>query len=305
VFLLQTEFVMRNIQGVGSQTSARQDRGLASTANQSLPLNALVNLEPSAEPTIMSNRTPTIFCWMLVTPETYEVDLLHLQLSKRSLSGCDGFAVYSNVTISMLLGSSALGTGFNMLLGSSNGKAWTGAMHFDTEPWSGYSKNRPIFTEVWRQVFADGHYRLYDWTVKLDADAILIPEKLRSILHHRHPFPGAAFLIAYNKMHGSLEVLSRGAMEAYAENPGACETNVASPREDEYLEACLVMLNVSRIIEPDILEDKAGYGHGSGSLSAEKLWPCNTSKAAVHPVKDPALWPTCFDACAGNHRTGI
>jgi len=288
VFLLQKEFRMRGV---------RQDVGLASTVHQSLPLSAVVKHEPSKELAIMRNRTPTIFWWMLVKPGTYEVDLLHLHLSKKSLSGCDGFAVYSNVTIDKILGSNAV----------FGGKAWTGPMEVESESWWGFAMNKPIFTHVWRQVFADGNYRLYDWTVKLDADAVLVPEKLRSILRQRHPFPGAVFLTARPPyLLGALEVLSRDAVSAYAENPGLCETGVSSPREDDYLQKCLQMLNVRRIHDLEILEEQAGYGGGmgSGSLSAEKLWLCNTSKAAVHPVKDPGLWPVCFDACAG-HRMDI
>merc|ERR1711972_1229851 len=42
--------------------------------------------------------------------------------------------------------------------------------------------NTPIFMKLWRQVIHDGMFRRTDWTVKVDADAVFLPGRLRAIL---------------------------------------------------------------------------------------------------------------------------
>merc|ERR1740121_710691 len=38
------------------------------------------------------------------------------------------------------------------------------------------------FMRVWQQVFEDGKYKSYDWTVKVDPDTVWLPDRLRSRL---------------------------------------------------------------------------------------------------------------------------
>jgi hypothetical protein len=54
-------------------------------------------------PDATESSLPSVFCFVFAVPNSFEVDLLKLHLSLDVIAGCDGFAIYSNVTPAVLL----------------------------------------------------------------------------------------------------------------------------------------------------------------------------------------------------------
>merc|ERR1712072_97895 len=81
---------------------------------------------------------------------------------------CDHYAVYSNTTDIGVKGLSVkvVRTDLDCKLG---GK-WLTRL------------NTPIFIKLWDQVVLDGQYSLAGWTVKLDADSVFSPQRLRELV---------------------------------------------------------------------------------------------------------------------------
>merc|ERR1719492_646553 len=76
--------------------------------------------------------------------------------------------------------------------------------------------NTDIFFAVWDRVIADGQFRRHAWTVKVDADCVFLPARLRMDLrHHREASNGMYVNNCKMGMHGPLEVFSRTAVQKW------------------------------------------------------------------------------------------
>jgi len=81
----------------------------------------------------------------------------------------------------------------------------------------GTAGNALLFMHLWDAVNAAGTYKLLDWTVKVDPDAVLLPDRLR---YHLKPRTGQKVFVRncnafpasgdFPMMYGSLEVISKG-----------------------------------------------------------------------------------------------
>merc|ERR1711920_284318 len=87
-----------------------------------------------------------------------------------------------------------------------------------TAGWGSYN-NIDAFTRVWKKVQDDGRWMKHDWIVKVDADAVFFPDRLKLHLDKlRTPRGSRVYLrnIDYEfKFMGALEVLTRQALERY------------------------------------------------------------------------------------------
>ena len=85
--------------------------------------------------------------------------------------------------------------------------------------------NAGLFVAVWDKVISGGRFRSYDWAIKVDLDAVIIPWRIRDNLRPR--VGGKVFVVNCNKfpdspnfpmMYGAVEVFSQAAMVQYALN---------------------------------------------------------------------------------------
>jgi hypothetical protein len=160
---------------------------------------------------------------------------------------------------------------------------------FDGLP-TGSVHNIDSFTNAWEQVKQNGRWKHYDWTVKVDSDAVFFPKRLRwHIDGLRTPMGAAVYLRNTEfKFHflGALEVLSREAMALYFERADQCDQYVGKEGgEDYWLLQCLEGIGVNYQYDPELLYDKYAAQNG-----CESTWA-----AAFHFYKTGASWIECHD----------
>jgi len=227
-------------------------------------------------------------------PHSYEQDLLILQHELHvSIFGCDAFAVYSNVVYEVFPGVSTHRVDSDL-------KCKIGG-EFKT------ALNTDIFIAVWKRILADAIYKSYDWTVKVDPDAVFFPERLRQILEsHPGGLEGRGVYLNNCKygMHGPVEVYSRNAVDAWGAGIGACQNYFSSLcsgaclwGEDMFIDQCLVrVVKVKRDDEFNLLvEDHCDPPPGWNA--------CNdVSKASFHPFKSTDGYRSCAASANASAR---
>lgn len=167
--------------------------------------------------------------------------------------------------------------------------ACEGTDTFDThEPKTG-------FKDIWEEVLKRGRYLFYHWTLKVDVDAIMVPDRMRQHLASA-PF-GEPLYIKNTKlnsvptMNGSVVTLSRTAVQMYFDNKAGCDLYVPVTEEPEFLRRCLDSLGASYMVDALLL------GPSRGGLDCS-----DPRRAAYHPVKDLVSWQCCFDIMSGNYH---
>lgn len=125
-------------------------------------------------------HVPTIYCFIAAMPRPKEIELVRAHIDLGMLTGCDGYAVYSNMSVGQLLGP-------DYETRVPGGVAVAGSMDAPHDPEFHSTLNGGVFRQVWQQVFRDGAYKNYDWTVKIDADTAWVPSALRKVLADHKP----------------------------------------------------------------------------------------------------------------------
>lgn len=239
------------------------------------------------------NQQTTIFCWSVVTPGTFEPGVMALQWKLHAgLFACDDYTIISNVTAAELFPDQVMAS-----------KVRVSVIHTQLYAkmargphWNLHALNTPVFIEAWQRVIADGLYKKYDWTLKLDVDAVIAPTRVKGLLCSKQR-QGDGFAPMYllnagddaagNYLHGPVEVLSQAAVDAYAQGAERCKTQVDYSREGEdwYLNACLQMLQVPGIKELQLLQDAYMWG--------AKQVECTSPHGVFHPAKTEDRWMSC------------
>jgi len=170
----------------------------------------------------------------------------------------------------------------------------------DFQEWStGHSTlvNTGVFVKIWNLVKEDGQFLLVDWTVKVDADCVWFPERLRS---HLQKLRAPAYTPIYVKNTlprytlggwlGAIEIFSKSAVETYLDNADGCVKYIGlTSGEDGFLKDCMDALGVGSMHDELIV-------HPSGASDE-----CQVSEfVAFHPIKSPRNWTYCYDLADGN-----
>jgi hypothetical protein len=219
----------------------------------------------------------SLFCFMLVVPWGEEPELVNWQYKEgKGIFQCDKYAVYSNETRGGLSGLPI--RVFQADLYCPLGGQW------DTR------LNTPMFIKLWEQVVYDGLYKSTAWTVKLDPDTVFFPSRLRDVVarpDHLSAQDGNG-LFSYNceykkTLHGPIELLSRRALEVYADDHK--EICTQPPQEDVYLRRCLRKLGVRVLQDFVLLAEEYCYWN----------WKtCEASRVTFHPFKNLQTQRDCF-----------
>jgi len=242
--------------------------------------------------------TPSLYCFALTLPFGNEPKLLWTQFKKHeSLFACDECTVFSNVTFS--IDPKVVTTPIGGSMAVNFGGKWGTALNTD------------IFIRVWRAVFSLGLYQYYEWTVKVDPDAVFLPQRLRKVL-----LPMATMGPMYINncewgMHGPLEVISHEAMAIFLANMDSCEgIREAAMQwqpvhwkplihryggddkdhtfgEDQYLRRCLHLLNILKVDNFDLLSEPA--------CAFRKANCASSTSVAMHPFKTPESYVACYE----------
>lgn len=228
----------------------------------------------------------TLYCWVLMQPDSYETDLLRDQFQKHiSIFNCEDHAIISNKLIQVDAG--LVTEVVEIDLSCESGGEFGTALNLD------------IFIQVWNHIVTSGVYLNHDWTVKSDPDAVFFADRLRGLLPH-HPEEGKGVYLNNCKfgMHGPVEVFSRNAVGALHNNWGQCQAHFTQKcggdcqwGEDMFIDQCLKeVVGARRDNEWALLaEDHCLEGQDQWSP-----FKCDGTKVAFHPFKDTGSYSQCF-----------
>lgn len=264
----------------------------------------------SREKVIFSNAKPatSMFCFAVYTANTgstktsYEKELLsNAYAKKRHVFACDNYEIYSDVAVS-------LGGDFTTKMVQDVDNTF----HFAKRKLSGAWVNTGMFQQVWKAIGKAGIYKNYDWTIKVDADAVFFPHRLVNRIQLMPRATTGVFLtnckqVAYG-FFGSLEVFSAMAFTVLNANLDKCNQTLpwtvgindgeyGPMGEDLFAEICLEKNGALKVEAFDIKTDGACPGDRPKDQKKNKKWEPDCAGAltpAIHPFKKPAQWEKCY-----------
>jgi len=128
----------------------------------------------------------SLYCFTVMLPFGNEPKLIQKQYDQTwSLFDCDAYAVLSNESLELSPGhpKGQMTTVFNGSM----------AVEFNTWTWAALggkmALNTPVFVRAWKSVFQLGHWRNFDWTVKVDPDTVFFSRRLAELLDARPLLP--------------------------------------------------------------------------------------------------------------------
>jgi len=225
---------------------------------------------------------PSLFCFAVLCIGGYEPDLMRAQLAKGAgIFACEEFMVIGDGVI-------PLGNGPGGTLQTVPIPHIQVGISKD-----GTAANTLVFMKAWDKVREDMRYRNHEWTIKADPDSVVLPDRLRQKLA---PHVGPALYVkncakcsgpGWPMMFGSLEAVSRAAVDAYFDGEQRCATELGwqSWGEDLFLGLCLDHLGVGNIVDLSISGDNVCTGANCGDG-----WHGN-----YHPFKNAGAWFSCWD----------
>jgi hypothetical protein len=275
---------------------------------------ALVPTKPSSVQASASG--PGLFCfeafamdpgWPTKKPHDFELVRTQLQ-THTSIFGCAEWRVFCDQAVELSPGNPgpalyATKVDFPKVGFRAHKKVWI---------------NTPMFKNIWDSIKADGAYKKYQWTVKVDVDAVFFPARLTARLAGQEVTGAGVYIVncRYVKdgFFGALEVYSSQAVTTFLDNADSCETALGwkdKPDklwgEDKFAQRCMEKNGVDAIEDLylfkdavcDMIEAKSKKAKATGvKYDAVKMEPkvqtCEGDKAiAFHPLRKPYDYFTC------------
>jgi len=192
----------------------------------------------------------------------------------------------------------------------------------------GHLANAPLFQKAWHKIISLKQYEKYDWTMKLDIDAVLLPARLSwrlkdrpyqsiewdpNLPHEKLPFKAEYFLNSLkdhtgNNLHGPIELLSKGAMQLFEAGYERCQEKVDSQNygelvvaEDFFLGRCLMRLGVPSVpaLTFPLMYDKYEYGSWAKQSCGRVALEWNDynphTYTVYHDYKNITGWMRCYN----------
>merc|ERR1711957_174050 len=206
----------------------------------------------------------SLFCFSVYTQDTgspkqsYELELLTQQLEgKVSIFACDAYDVYSDAEVS--LGGGVMTKKVTDVKGD-----WHFAKRKETGSWV----NTGMFIQVWKAIGEANVYQNYDWVVKVDADAVFVPERLQERIQWMPRTTGGTML-------QNCQYVDYGL----------------------FAEICMAANGVDKVEAFDVSIDGACPAKRPEDEKKNKKWKsdCNVNVPAMHPFKKPAAYFECLD----------
>lgn len=251
----------------------------------------------------------SLFCFAVYTANTgstktnYEKDLLDKAYdNKWHVFACDGYEVYSDVAAS-------LGSGGDYPTKVVHDVDNT--FHFAKRKVTGTWVNTGLFQQVWKAIGQAAKYQNFDWTIKVDADAVFFPHRLVQRIQLMPRASNGVFLTNCKHVDygffGSLEVFSQMAFNVLLANMDKCNSTLpwtigikdgeyGPMGEDLFAEICLEKNGVFKIEAFDIKVDGVCPGDRPKDQKLNKKWQPDCKGAitpAMHPFKKPKEWENC------------
>lgn len=256
--------------------------------------------------TTVYHEVPTLFCFSVVRRFSYELNNMRTALAKKtSIFDCNDFVVFSDQVYMLTPGIPVAGWG-DLQFVSDVAPVQTVLLNHDltTHPKPGSLEgilNTQIFKQAWKQINEDGRFRHYDWTVKIDPDAVFLPQRLISDLKNiAAPSDNPRLYIVNCKisfgLFGAIETFSRMALEKFIAGEQRClqELNWQMMGEDLWMRRCFDLLGVDHSEDFNMLSD--GY-------CSDEPSPCQSGKVAFHPFKSALSYYQCYNEAIATTTT--
>jgi len=255
-------------------------------------------------------RTST-YCYSVYTKDTgstkpsYELELLsYAAENKKSIYACDMAEVYGDVAVT------------KGALTVQKVEDVEREFHFAKRKHMGTWINTGMYKQIWKAIGAKGTYADYDWTIKVDADAVFLVDRLISRIVLTPVPPTGALMVNCEKVKygffGNLEVLDKTAFSILVANIDTCshdtvknwkvgiENGKYGPMgEDLFAELCMRKNGVTAMEMFDITKDGMCEAKRPGNEKKNKKWKpdcAHTDTPGIHPFKKPADYTACFEA---------
>jgi len=218
----------------------------------------------------------SLYCVMAYLPDSYEERLMEMAKANWiSVFGCDGYDVY---------------------------KTWSS----DNVGWASGEvtlQNTQVFINVWEEIKKAGNLWQYDWTVKVDPDCLMIPQRLKWHLEALKVPRKQPVYVKNNVLNrsqgnngflGAVEVFSREALERYYDWWPDCQDSLGwGSGEDGFMKACMDAIGVGYVTDGFMFTP-----NDDPALCREGKY------AAYHPLKDQKAYQCCTDIVNGiDHGT--
>jgi len=266
---------------------------------------------------VPSKRSPvtyaanTLFCFAFYTADTgsmkqsFELDLLRTQLSLgASLFGCEEYRVYSDVETWLSP------KGINTIKVNDA----EGNFHFAKRKKTGSWINSNMFIATWKMIKDEGAWNKWDWTVKVDADAVFLPIRLRQYLGQVEVTDNGVYLETCKYVNfgffGSLAVVSHDAARTYMANLDDCKSSLNYMGrekdtgnqpwgEDLFQQRCMDLHKVDKIAAYNLNTDASCAAWRPEGEKKNRNWlpDCSvTSTPGIHHFKKPKDYFDCLKA---------
>jgi len=251
------------------------------TSTATATATTITKTDTTTTTTTVTLGADSLFCFALVQPAGYEIDMVRwLHEQKKSLFLCDRYAIYSNEKLGLDgLKNLVVETSLEAPIGG----AWNTAL------------NTPIFQKLWVQVIQDGQYKEAGWTVKVDVDAVFLPDRLRELVgrdDYKDAQEGQGHFLnnceVKGSLHGPIEVLSRKALEVYGEKYTECDQSWQ--QEDVFTRMCLVSQGVTEHFDWVVMSEQ---------YCNDDWQSCSTRHITFHPFKSVDAYQACLSQAEG------
>jgi len=262
-----------NTTTTSSFTSTMTRTTTASTSTATTATSTATSTTPFT--TTPAAGTPSLYCFSVIRSLSYEIVLLRAQYP-RSLGvfGCNGWVVYSDE---------------RTRLGDHDS---TVASPGPPAVFIGFWLNVDIFFRAWEKLIEAGDFRKHDWVVKVDPDAVFLPDRLRMHLRTTNYANGIRKYFKNCKTHASMrgpvEVYSRAAVDALGEDGWKCKKYIDKSKigEDGFFQKCMGLLGVDAQEDWGLLMDEA---------CGQDPHPCiNQWTVAYHPFRNTTKYMGCL-----------
>lgn len=250
----------------------------------------------------------SLFCFSVYTKDTgspkpsYELELVTQQFAQKvSIFACDAFDVYSDVSVDI---------GGLQTIKVDDVK---GDFHFQKRKETGAWVNTGMFKQIWKAIGEKGTYKNFDWTVKVDPDAVFLPHRLiqriKWIPRLEHGVVLVNCKLVDNGFFGNLEVYSANAFSVLVDNVDKCDASIpwkigvkngkyGPMGEDLFAEKCMEKNGVAKVEAFDITKDGACPANRPKDQEKNKKWKpvCKDAyTSAMHPFKTPIEYFKCLE----------
>jgi len=276
-----------------------------------------------SQPAVAGKRSPvtntanTLFCFAFYTADTgstkpsFELDLLRTQLFLGAgIFGCEEYRVYSDVETWI--------SPAPKLINTIKVNDVEGNFHFEKRKRQGTWVNSNMFIQTWKMIKDEGAWSKWDWTVKVDCDAVFLPSRLRDYLGKVEVTDNGIYLenckyVNYG-FFGSLAVISHDAAATYMANIDDCkntlnymghekDTGNQAWGEDLFQQRCMDLHGVDKVGAYDINTDASCAAWRPEGEKKNRKWvpDCATVQTpGIHHFKKPEAYFKCLKATQGN-----